>query len=929
MKKIYSLVMLAAAMAVASCATEPVETVALPGAEVEVSLTTELPSLGSRSIADGNTVDEVHYGIYANGDLLEEISGTVAMSNGTATISTRLVSGKTYTFVFWAQNSNNGHYTVTLADNTASVAVDYTGVEANNEKLDAFFLCKDYTVSGPVNETFTLYRPFAQLNYATTDADIAAAKSAGVELSQSSLVVDAYTGLDLFTGAVSGKQEQVAFALANVPSLTEEKLLTNGAEYRYVATTYTLVNEKELSAISATLVCNDGTTQTISYPSAYLKRNYRTNVLGNLLTTPAKITIVVDEVFEDDKFGVQDNQTFVRVSNAEEFNEAFANALYDLIILDADIALDSSLTRAADSTLLVSEGKSLTIDLNEHTLSATSSQTGKSYNMFDVRGTLTVKNGTIEYQHTGDSMGWNNYIEIFYVGFNGALNLDGVNAKNLGGSPMAYVIDMVNAKNINVNVNNSTLDTTYIPVRVFNNSKTGVNNVTIKNSTLKGKYCFWVQYYLGDGRDEVALEQTLKLDIYNSVAGESNNNTFVFANDYDAPVLYGFNEAVYFDEYGQEMTFITPIEGVEGVGLDAEGNYVVTAAEGIASLSALVAADGDNGFAGKTVKLATDIDLSVITASTEGSTKIGDSDAPIGSTGERDGRGRLVCNTFKGTFDGQGHTIKGIYQSGWDFGYEWGQYGSIGLFSSLDNATVKNLTIEGMTAQVEGGDISFIAGSATGTCVFENITIKNSQIGTYNNGCGGIIGWSGAGNYTFKNIVLESDVVLGGLWGSFDSSIGGIVGQAEPGATYNFDNVKINCRIDAYNDVTAAYKYYCYRMCGMIIGRCEETVTIDGRNYPDLSKYNISFNDVEVNFGEWMNYHYCVVEGKTAWRVEPGFAYGGVPADHDHSTCAMHCNLYKPFDVLIGGDQYGVYGHRILNDPEVKVTYPESYDPNH
>ena len=929
MKKIYSLVMLAAAMAVASCATEPVETVALPGAEVEVSLTTELPSLGSRSIADGNTVDEVHYGIYANGDLLEEISGTVAMSNGTATISTRLVSGKTYTFVFWAQNSNNGHYTVTLADNTASVAVDYTGVEANNEKLDAFFLCKDYTVSGPVNETFTLYRPFAQLNYATTDADIAAAKSAGVELSQSSLVVDAYTGLDLFTGAVSGKQEQVAFALADVPSLTEEKLLTNGAEYRYVATTYTLVNEKELSAISATLVCNDGTTQTISYPSAYLKRNYRTNVLGNLLTTPAKITIVVDEVFEDDKFGVQDNQTFVRVSNAEEFNEAFANALYDLIILDADIALDSSLTRAADSTLLVSEGKSLTIDLNEHTLSATSSQTGKSYNMFDVRGTLTVKNGTIEYQHTGDSMGWNNYIEIFYVGFNGALNLDGVNAKNLGGSPMAYVIDMVNAKNINVNVNNSTLDTTYIPVRVFNNSKTGVNNVAINNSTLKGKYCFWVQYYLGDGRDEVALEQTLKLDIYNSVAGESNNNTFVFANDYDAPVIYGYNDIVYLDEYGQEMTFITPIEGVEGVGLDAEGNYVVTAAEGIASLSALVAADGDNGFAGKTVKLATDIDLSVITASTEGSTKIGDSDAPIGSTGERDGRGRLVCNTFKGTFDGQGHTIKGIYQSGWDFGYEWGQYGSIGLFSSLDNATVKNLTIEGMTAQVEGGDISFIAGSATGTCVFENITIKNSQIGTYNNGCGGIIGWSGAGNYTFKNIVLESDVVLGGLWGSFDSSIGGIVGQAEPGATYNFDNVKINCRIDAYNDVTAAYKYYCYRMCGMIIGRCEETVTIDGRNYPDLSKYNISFNDVEVNFGEWMNYHYCVVEGKTAWRVEPGFAYGGVPADHDHSTCAMHCNLYKPFDVLIGGDQYGVYGHRILNDPEVKVTYPESYDPNH
>lgn len=46
---------------------------------------------------------------------------------------------------------------------------------------------------------------------------------------------------------------------------------------------------------------------------------------------------------------------------------------------------------------------------------------------------------------------------------------------------------------------------------------------------------------------------------------------------------------------------------------------------------------------------------------------------------------------------------------------------------------------------------------------------------------------------------------FGCLWGSFDSSIGGIVGQAEPGATYNFENVEINCRIDAYNDCTASY----------------------------------------------------------------------------------------------------------------------------
>ena len=139
--------------------------------------------------------------------------------------------------------------------------------------------------------------------------------------------------------------------------------------------------------------------------------------------------------------------------------------------------MSQALTRA-DEVAKVSTGKSLTIDLNNFTLSATSSATGKNYNMIDVYGTLTVKNGNLEYKHTGDNMVWNNYAEIFHVGENGVLNLDGVTAKNLGGSNMAYVVDLTNAKNITVNIENSTLESTYIPVRVFNNMENGVNNVT-------------------------------------------------------------------------------------------------------------------------------------------------------------------------------------------------------------------------------------------------------------------------------------------------------------------------------------------------------------------------------------------------------------------------------------------------------------------
>lgn len=318
--------------------------------------------------------------------------------------------------------------------------------------------------------------------------------------------------------------------------------------------------------------------------------------------------------------------------------------------------------------------------------------------------------------------------------------------------------------------------------------------------------------------------------------------------------------------------------------------FTISTAEALAGLAKLV--NEGNSFAGKTVKLGNDVDL--YCEDENGNPK---SFKPIGDE-----------SPFEGSFDGQGHTIENLYQSGWDFGYEWGSYGSIGMFGEVKNAAVKNLTVKGATAQIEGGDIGGITGSASGTCVFENITVEDSDFGTYNNGIGGIIGWSGAGEYTFKNITIAEDVVLGGLWGSFDSSVGGVVGQAEPGAAYRFENVDVACRLDVYNDVTAAYKYYLYRMCGMLIGRLEETTTIDGRNYPDMSKYDITCKDVTVTYGEWADYHYCVVEGKTAWRVEPGFTYGGVPADHDHTTCAVCCNMLLPFDSLFGGDQLGVNG---------------------
>jgi len=308
--------------------------------------------------------------------------------------------------------------------------------------------------------------------------------------------------------------------------------------------------------------------------------------------------------------------------------------------------------------------------------------------------------------------------------------------------------------------------------------------------------------------------------------------------------------------------------------------------------------DGGNTFAGKFFKLTADIDLYEMGAGEPVTfNTIGDSAHP-----------------FSGTFDGDGHTISNLYQSGWAFGYEWGSYGSIGLFGSIDGATIKNLTIKNAECFVEGGDVGGIAGSATGDCVFENITITDSVMATYNNGCGGIIGWAGEGSYTFKGVTVDEDTVIAGLWGSFDSSLGGVMGQLDRNATAHFEDVDVSCRLDAYNDITASYKYYNYRMCGMLIGR---VLAVDENGKLDPAANGITLGDnVVVTFGDWANYNYInnKVNGYGWQRVEPGYAYDGV----DVTKYPDAEIIYQTFDKLFSGDQYGGYGVDSYTDPSGK-----------
>ena len=357
-------------------------------------------------------------------------------------------------------------------------------------------------------------------------------------------------------------------------------------------------------------------------------------------------------------------------------------------------------------------------------------------------------------------------------------------------------------------------------------------------------------------------------------------------------------------------------------------------ADQLAGLGRLVD-KGYTTFEGKTVTLLADVNL-------YGEDANGNrlSFDPIGF-GYEFNKGQV----FKGTFDGNGHTIFNLYQNGWDMDAEKYSYSMAGggLFASIVDANIKNLTMDSASIVMDCIDMGVVVGYANGNCTFENIVVRNSTIENYNRATGGVIGEvGGGGTYTLNNVDVEDTTTVSALWGTFDPSCGGIIGAVwhEAGTRANkgtdvkvtMTNCDVAAKMDVYNDVTSAYQWYSYRRCGMLIGYTEESRTVNGRTEATASF--LTTKNCTVQYGDWADYRYCEftdtisMDARYPWvRVEAGESNGaysnpryGIPtfadADRvldpsaDHSHCHNNTDGHHvliTFNQLYGGGQ-GCYG---------------------
>ena len=134
---------------------------------------------------------------------------------------------------------------------------------------------------------------------------------------------------------------------------------------------------------------------------------------------------------------------------------------------------------------------------------------------------------------------------------------------------------------------------------------------------------------------------------------------------------------------------------------------------------------------------------------------------PIGS----DGNG-WDEDSFRGTFDGQGHTISNlaINHPG-----SWNQ----GLFYQLRGASIRNLSL--VNGSITGsGQVGSVAGYADNGVTISNVS-SNLHITTDNSYVGGIIGYTSADNN--RNLTLDQVSYDGNIEGN--GYLGGLIGYSE------------------------------------------------------------------------------------------------------------------------------------------------------
>ena len=330
-------------------------------------------------------------------------------------------------------------------------------------------------------------------------------------------------------------------------------------------------------------------------------------------------------------------------------------------------------------------------------------------------------------------------------------------------------------------------------------------------------------YYLRGHMDEDAGNEYKNMTLtgisVTVYATQLNSEFDSFGNDYDENA-----------DYSADVWDGSIATTVELAAATDEPNKVVTVDSGKLLAALAKAVNGGTDYSDYTIKLTKNLDLN------------GNEWTPIGTKG--------TSNVFKGTFDGDGRTIKNLKISSGD---------CVAFFGAVENATVKNLTVEGnVNGKNAAGIVARVVGGATiencvnratinasdkaaGIVMYAQGSSSSNQYGPLSSDCvikncknygavnankiaaGGIYGWSGDESGKLKITDCENNGVV---TATNTAQAGGIAG---------------NCRVITVENCANNGTVTSAANAGGIVGKndtkastitsCKNTATVVGAEY--------------------------------------------------------------------------------------------------
>ena len=367
MKKLFfSAIALASLFLAASCQQENLEPV---NASNTVTYTVQVPDVvATKALGDDVTpVNELVYEVYrTEGERVTTFTNvdnllyhrTAPVNNGVATITLELVNDQNFTVLFWAQTKVLEDQTpIYNVDDLTNVTVSRNAV-ANNVNAAAF-VGRDFIINCVSDSDckVTLTRPVSQLNIATTQESLKKFNDV-VVLEGSSVVVKGlsqdYNVATLTPGELN--DNEYTYTETVVPT---DVLKVGETDYVYVGMNYVGFAPQLGATLTVSYVINttEGNIDNI-IENVPVKPNYRTNIIGNLITSTSDYVVELDKTWAGEFISADSADEFVSALNTARSGDIVyvAEGEYNLPVSLFDQANEGTFTIAGQGENTVMKG---------------------------------------------------------------------------------------------------------------------------------------------------------------------------------------------------------------------------------------------------------------------------------------------------------------------------------------------------------------------------------------------------------------------------------------------------------------------------------------------------------------------------------------------------------------------------------------------